>query len=50
MLFAMRVTHVMPCALIIHGIQPSQHWQHPKNYKNQTLENKMEVDQVIQKI
>ena len=41
MLFAMRVTHVIPCALPIHSNQYS--W-HPKNYKNQKLGNKMEGD------
>ena len=36
----MRVTRVRPFALPIHG---NQHSQHPKNYKNQKLGNKMEV-------
>ena len=41
MLFAMRVTHVTPCALPVHG---KQHWQHPKNYKHQKLRNNMKGD------
>ena len=41
MLFAMRVTYVMPCALPIQGNQPSQP---PKSYKNQKLGNKIGGD------
>ena len=41
MLFGMRVIHVTTCVLLIQG---NQHSQHPKNYENWKIRNKMEVD------